>query len=151
MPAKRLQQYLDQQGVKYKLIIHSPAFTAQEVAEVAHVPGRLMAKTVIMTLDGTMAMIVVPAPKMIHPDSLGEALGAKEVTFLHESNFRDKFPDCDVGALPPFGNLYDMPVYIDTELAQQEEIVFSAGSYRELFTLPMQDYMRLVQPKEIVR
>jgi len=151
MPAKRVQQYLDQQGVKYKLLIHSPAFTAQEVAEVAHVPGRLMAKTVIMTLDGKMAMIVVPAPKMIHPDSLAESLSVKEATFLHESNFRDKFPDCEVGALPPFGNLYDMPVYIDTELAQQEEIVFSAGSYRELFTLPMQDYMRLVQPKEIVR
>jgi Ala-tRNA(Pro) deacylase len=149
MPAQRLQQYLDQQGVKYRVITHSPAFTAQDVAEVAHVPGRVMAKVVMMTLDGQMAMIVVPAPKKIHPDSLARSLSAKEVTFLHENNFREKFPDCDVGALPPFGNLYEMPVYIDTELAQQEEIVFSAGSYRELFSLPMKDYLRLVQPREI--
>nr|WP_281257617.1 YbaK/EbsC family protein [Zobellella endophytica] len=106
---------------------HSPAFTAQEVAEAAHVPGRVIAKVVIMTLDGQMAMIVVPAPKMLHSDSLARSLSAQEVTFLHEHDFREKFPDCEVGALPPFGNLYEMPVYIDTELARQEEIVFSAG------------------------
>ncbi|GHA13879.1 aminoacyl-tRNA deacylase [Oceanisphaera arctica] len=148
MPAQRLQQYLDQQGVKYRVITHSPAFTAQDVAEVAHVPGWVMAKVVIMTLDGQMTMIVVPAPKKIHTDTLAQALSAKEVTFLHENDFREKFPDCQVGALPPFGNLYEMPVYIDTELAHQEEIVFSAGSYRELFSLPMKDYLRLVQPKQ---
>lgn len=148
MPAQRLQQYLDQQGVKYRVITHSPAFTAQDVAEVAHVPGSVMAKVVIMTLDGQMTMIVVPAPKRIHTDSLAQALSAQEVAFLHENDFREKFPDCQVGALPPFGNLYEMPVYIDTELAHQQEIVFSAGSYRELFSLPVKDYLRLVQPKQ---
>ncbi|WP_116474776.1 aminoacyl-tRNA deacylase [Zobellella maritima] len=149
MPAKRLQQYLDQQGVKYRVISHSPAFTAQEVAEAAHIPGKVMAKVVIMTLDGQMTMVVLPAPKIIHPDRLARSLSAQEATFIHESNFREKFPDCEVGALPPFGNLYEMPVYIDSELAQQEEIVFSAGSYRELFSLTMKDYLRLVEPKEI--
>ncbi|MBM7456364.1 Ala-tRNA(Pro) deacylase [Oceanisphaera litoralis] len=142
MPAQRLQQYLDQQGVKYRVITHSPAFTAQDVAEVAHVPGRVMAKVVIMNLDDRMAMIVVPAPKTIHPDSLARSLSVKEVTFLHENDFREQFPDCQVGALPPFGNLYDMPVYIDTELARQAEIVFSAGSYRELFSLSMKPSFR---------
>ncbi|NHH99132.1 MULTISPECIES: aminoacyl-tRNA deacylase [Oceanimonas] len=149
MPAQRLQQYLDQQEVKYRVISHSPAFTAQEVAETAHIPGRMMAKVVIMTLDGRMAMVVVPAPKIIHPDSLARSLSVQEATLLHENHFREQFPDCEVGALPPFGNLYDMPVYLDTELARQEEIVFSAGSYRELFSLPMKDYLRLVQPQEI--
>ncbi|MBR9856740.1 MAG: YbaK/EbsC family protein [Gammaproteobacteria bacterium] len=148
MPAQRLQQYLDQQGVKYRVITHSPAFTAQDVAEVAHVPGSVMAKVVIMSLDGQMTMIVVPAPKKIHPDNLAQSLSAQEVTFLHENDFREKFPDCDVGALPPFGNLYEITVYIDSELAHQEEIVFSAGSYRELFSLTMKDYLRLVQPKQ---
>ncbi|MFP2769166.1 aminoacyl-tRNA deacylase [Oceanisphaera sp. KMM 10153] len=148
MPAQRLQQYLDQQGVKYRIITHSPAFTAQDVAEVAHVPGRVMAKVVMMSLDGQMTMIVVPAPKRVHPDSLAQALSAQEVAFLHENDFRETFPDCDVGALPPFGNLYEMPVYIDNEFAHQEEIVFSAGSYRELFSLSVKDYLRLVQPKQ---
>lgn len=147
MPAQRLKQYLDQQGVKYRVITHSPAFTAQDLAESAHIPGSVMAKVVIVTLDDLMTMIVVPAPKRIHPDSLAQALSAKEVTLLHENDFREQFPDCEVGALPPFGNLYHMPVYIDTELAHQEEIVFSAGSYRELFSLPTKDYLRLVQPK----
>ncbi|MGO5000532.1 aminoacyl-tRNA deacylase [Oceanisphaera sp. W20_SRM_FM3] len=148
MPAQRLQQYLDQQGVKYRVITHSPAFTAQDVAEVAHIPGSVMAKVVIVTLDGQMTMIVVPAPKMIHTDTLAQALSAQKVTLVHEHDFREKFSDCQVGALPPFGNLYDMPVYLDTELAHQKEIVFSAGSYRELFSLPMKDYLRLVQPKQ---
>ncbi|WP_298721484.1 aminoacyl-tRNA deacylase [uncultured Oceanisphaera sp.] len=148
MPAQRLQQYLDQEGVKYRVITHSPAFTAQDVAEAAHVPGRVMAKVVMMTLDGQMAMIVVPAPKRVHTDSLARSLSAQEVAFLHENDFREKFPDCEVGALPPFGNLYSIPVYIDTELARQAEIVFSAGSYRELFSLPMKDYLRLVKPKQ---
>ncbi|WP_107851231.1 aminoacyl-tRNA deacylase [Oceanimonas marisflavi] len=149
MPAQRLQQYLDQQGVKYRVISHSPAFTAQEVAEAAHIPGRIMAKVVIVTLDGRMAMVVVPAPRIIHPRNLARSLAVEQATLLHENDFREQFPDCEVGALPPFGNLYDMPVYIDSELARQEEIVFSAGSYRELFSLPMKDYLRLVRPREI--
>ncbi|WP_417616771.1 aminoacyl-tRNA deacylase [Oceanisphaera sp.] len=147
MPAQRLKQYLDQQGVKYRVITHSPAFTAQDVAESAHIPGSVMAKVVIVTLDDQMTMIVVPAPKRIHTDSLAQALSAKAATLLHENDFREQFPDCEVGALPPFGNLYHMPVYIDAELAHQQEIVFSAGSYRELFSLPTKDYLRLVQPK----
>src|SRR5690554_901882 len=105
MPAKRLQQYLDQQGVKYRVISHSPAFTAQEVAETAHIPGRMMAKVVSMTLDGQMAMVVVPAPKIIHPRNLARSLAVQQATLLHENDFREKFPDCEVGALPPFGNL----------------------------------------------
>ncbi|MDP5292885.1 YbaK/EbsC family protein [Oceanimonas sp. CHS3-5] len=149
MPAQRLQQYLDQQGVKYRVISHSPAFTAQEVAEAAHIPGRMMAKVVIMTLDGQMAMVAVPAPKIIHPRNLARSLSVQQATLLHENDFREQFPDCEAGALPPFGNLYEMPVYIDSELARQQEIVFSAGSYRELFSLPMKDYLRLVQPQEI--
>ncbi|MEN6407781.1 MAG: YbaK/EbsC family protein [Thermoguttaceae bacterium] len=128
-------------------INHSPAYTAQEIAAAAHVRGRELAKTVMVTLDGRLAMAVLPASRKISFDLLVEASGAQKVQLASEQAFRDMFPGCEVGAMPPFGNLFDMEVYVSTLLTADEEIVFNAGSHTELLRLPFKDFERLVHPK----
>ena len=147
MPVNKLKEYLDTQQVKYVVINHSPAFTAQEIAASAHVRGKELAKTVVVTLDGRMAMAVLPASRKISFDLLCQAAGADNVQLASEQAFRDMFPGCEVGAMPPFGNLYDMDVYASKSLAEDEEIVFNAGSHTELIRLAYKDFKRLVQPK----
>jgi Ala-tRNA(Pro) deacylase len=146
MPAAKLKQFLDEQGVKYVTIGHSPAFTAQEIAASAHISGREMAKTVMVTLDGTMAMAVLPASRAVDFEALKAAAGASEVKLASEADFRDLFAECEVGAMPPFGNLYDMAVYADESLAEDDEIAFNAGTHKELVKLAWSDYQRLVEP-----
>jgi Ala-tRNA(Pro) deacylase len=147
MPVKRLKEFLDSEKVKYVAIQHSPAYTAQEIAASAHVRGKDLAKTVIVTLDGRMAMAVVPASRKVGFDLLREAAGARSVQLASEQAFRDMFPGCEVGAMPPFGNLYSMEVYVSKLLAEDEEIAFNAGSHTELIRLAYQDFQRLVKPK----
>lgn len=147
MPVKRLKEFLDGERIKYVSIQHSPAYTAQEIAASAHVRGRELAKTVMVTLDGKMAMAVVPASRKVGFDSLREAAGAENVQLASEQAFRDMFPGCEVGAMPPFGNLYDLDVYVSKLLADGEEIAFNAGSHTELIRLAYQDFERLVKPK----
>ena len=147
MPAKQLKEYLDEQQVKYVVIQHSPAFTAQEIAASAHVRGKEMAKTVMVTLDGRMAMAVLPASRKVGFDQLRETSGADNVQLASEQAFRDIFPGCEVGAMPPFGNLFDLDVYVSKSLTDDEEIVFNAGSHTELIRLAYKDFERLVQPK----
>ena len=149
MPVKRLKEFLDSHGVKYVTISHSPAFTAQEIAASAHVPGKELAKTVMAEADGRMVMAVLPASHRVVLDFLQEATGAKGVRLASERQFRDRFPDCDIGAMPPFGNLYGMDVFVSESLAEDEEIVFNAGSHTELIRLPYRDFERLVQPKVV--
>jgi len=146
MPAKKLKEFLDGQGVKYVTIGHSPAFTAQEIAASAHIPGKEVAKTVIVTLDGTVAMAVLPASRAVDFKLLKAAAGAKKAELATEEEFRDLFPGCEVGAMPPFGNLYDMAVYVDESLAEDEEIAFNAGSHKELVKLAYGDFAKLVEP-----
>ena len=147
MPVKKLREFLDAEKVKYVAIRHSPAYTAQEIAASAHVRGKELAKTVMVTLDGKMAMAVVPASRKVGFDLLREAAGAGSVQLASEQAFRDMFPGCEVGAMPPFGNLYDMEVYVSKLLAEDEEIAFNAGSHTELIRLAYQDFERLVRPK----
>jgi Ala-tRNA(Pro) deacylase len=147
MPVKMLKEFLDSRKIKYVAINHSPAYTAQEIAALAHVRGKELAKTVMVTLDGKMAMAVVPASRKVGFDLLREAAGAENVQLASEQAFRDMFPGCEVGAMPPFGNLYGMSVYVSELLAEDEEIVFNAGSHTELIRLAYQDFERLVQPK----
>ena len=147
MPVRKLKEFLDAQQVKYVTINHSPAYTAQEVAASAHVRGKEMAKTVMVTLDGQMAMAVLPASQKISFDLLGEVSGAGNVQLASEQAFRDMFPGCEVGAMPPFGNLYGMHVYASKRLSEDEEIVFNAGSHTELIRLAYKDFDRLVKPK----
>ncbi len=149
MPVQKLKQFLDENKVKYVTIIHSPAFTAQQIAASAHVSGKDLAKTVMVKVDGRMAMAVLPATHQINFDRLTEAIGAKKVQLAGEEEFKQSFPQCEVGAMPPFGNLYDMEVYMDRRLADDEEIAFNAGSHTELIKLHGADYKRLVNPRVI--
>lgn len=146
MPLETLKHFLDQNGVKYVSVRHSPAYTAQELAALAHVPGKEWAKTVMVKLDGKMAMAAVPASGRVIFDRLREAAGAKAAELATEQEFRDLCPGCEVGAMPPFGNLFGMEVYVDTQLAEDEEIAFNAGSHTEMVKLPYRDFARLVKP-----
>lgn len=147
MPVKKLKEFLDQKGIKYVSLTHSPAYTAQEVAASAHITGREMAKTVIVELDGQLAMAVLPANRKVVLQDLRELTGSERVRFASEEEFRKAFPDCETGAMPPFGNLYGMEVFVAESLFENEEISFNAGSHTEIFRLAMRDFDRLVQPK----
>ncbi len=146
MPVQKLKEFLDREKVRYVVIYHSPAFTAQEIAASAHVPGQELAKTVMVKIDGRMSMAVLPASFRIDMDLLRDATGASEVQLASEREFKDMFPACDVGAMPPFGNLYDMDVYVSESLAEDEQIAFNAGSHTELIRMAYADFERLVQP-----
>jgi len=146
MPVKRLREYLDSHGVKYVAISHSPAYTAQEIARVAHVPGQEMAKTVMVKLDGELVMIAMPAPAKVRFDLLREASGAELVELARERDFAEFFPGCELGAMPPFGNLYEVPVIVDESLAHDEEICFNAGTHTELIRMSYADFDALVKP-----
>lgn len=147
MPVKKLKEFLDSHQVKYISLSHSPAFTSQEIAAAAHVSGKQLAKTVIVKMDGRFAMVVLPANGQVNFAKLKEASGVPTVDLASEPDFKDKFPECEVGAMPPFGNLYDMPVYVASELGKQDHILFNAGSHSELMQLSFQDFERLVKPK----
>lgn len=147
MPIRRLRQYLDDHRVKYVSIVHSPAFTAQEIAASAHIPGHEIAKTVMVKVDGVLAMAVLPAPMHVDLDRLRDVTGAKSVTLATESDFKEQFPGCELGAMPPFGNLYDMDVYVAESLTHDELIAFNAGTHTELIRMAYADLERLVQPK----
>ncbi len=150
MPVKKLQRFLDEQGVKYVTINHSPAYTAREVAASTLVPRALFAKTVMIKVDGTMAMAVLPASRRVDLDRLGAELGAGHVEIASEQEFADAFPGCEVGAMPPFGNLYDMDVYVAEKLTEDDDIAFNAGSHTQIIQMGYRDYENLVKPK-IVR
>lgn len=147
MPVKKLKEFLDSQGIKYVSMIHSTAYTAQEIASASHIPGKEMAKTVILKMDGKMAMAVLTASYKVDLDSLKKYTGAKKVELATEEEFKDLFPGCELGAMPPFGNLYDMEVYVTEKLADNEEIAFNAGSHSELIKVDYKDFERLVKPK----
>ncbi len=135
--------------IKYVTINHSPAFTAQEIAASAHISGKEVAKTIMVKLDGTLAMVVLPASDHINFDGLKHATGAAHAELASEQEFQDRFPECEVGAMPPFGNLYGMEVFVAARLAEDEEIAFNAGTHTELIRLAYRDFARLVQPKVV--
>lgn len=146
MQLSKLRSFLDSQNVKYLVISHSLAYTAQGVAALAHVSGKKLAKTVIVKIDGILAMAVVPASSHVDLDRIRALTGSQTVEIATEREFKDAFPDCETGAMPPFGNLYDMSVYADASLAESEEITFSAGTHRELVRMKWDDMVRLVNP-----
>ena len=146
MPAEKLKKFLDDNKVKYVSIKHSLAYTAQEIAASAHIHGRELAKTVIVKLDGKPAMAVLPASRRIDTDRLRRAALARSVELATERELEDLFPGCALGAMPPFGNLYDMKVYADAVLAKDEEIAFNAGSHTELIRMAYKSFEGLVNP-----
>lgn len=149
MPVQKLKKFLEDNGVKYVSVVHSPTYTAQEVAARVHIRGKQLAKTVIVKTDGKMAMAVLPASRQIDFDYMRKEIGVPKVELAKEEEFKDLFPGCEVGAMPPFGNLYGMEVFTDQSLNEDEEIAFSAGTHTELIKIPYAEYKRLVQPREI--
>jgi len=149
MPAQQLESFLDSNHVKYKTITHSPEYTAQEVAASAHIPGKELAKTVIVKVDGEFAMAVLPATTHLSLSRLRTAAGAGDAEIASEDEFEKLFPDCELGAMPPFGNLYDMPVFAAEQLTEDDQIAFNAGSHSELVQLAYSDFDKLVHPKVV--
>jgi len=146
MPFSKLERLLDANHVPYTKIRHTPAYTAQEIAAAAHIPGRELAKTVIVEIDGKLAMVVQSASSRVPLGRVRTVAGARDVRLVSEIEFRDRFPDCEPGAMPPFGNLYGMEVFVIEDLAEDDEIAFNAGTHRELIRLKYRDFASLVHP-----
>lgn len=147
MATRRTLEFLDGNKIKYALIRHSPAYTAQEVAASAHVPGRDLAKTVVVTIGGRLALAVVSANRLIDMNELRRAAGAQFVGLAEEADFVDRFEGCQLGAMPPFGNLFGMETYVDDALADEEMIAFNAGTHADVIVMRFEDFRRLVHPK----
>ena len=142
----RLKQYLTDQHVYFEVQEHRQVYTMQEVAAVLHEKGEHVAKVFIASADGKPAMLVLPAPAQVDLDKVRALLKAKEARRAREYEFAQLFADCDVGAMPPFGNLYHVPVILDRSLADEAYIVFQAGTHHTTIKLAMSDYQRLVNP-----
>jgi Ala-tRNA(Pro) deacylase len=149
MPLTKLRAFLDSHNIRYLIFSHSLAYTAQGIAALTHISGKELAKTVIVRIDGELAMAVVPASRHVDLSLLKRAVGANAVELASEQEFKDKFPDCEIGAMPPFGNLYGMAVYADDSLNSDKEITFNAGTHRELLRMDWIDLVRLVGPRII--
>lgn len=146
MPIQKLRKFLDENLVKYVVITHSRAYTSQGVAASAHISGNELAKTVMLKRDGELCMAVLPASRQVNLAAFGISTGAGDVCLATEREFSERFPDCEPGAMPPFGNLYGLPVYADTSLTRDRDIAFNAGSHLELIQLAYRDFERLVKP-----
>jgi Uncharacterized conserved protein len=142
----RLKQLLDSNRVHYQTIPHPVAYDAQRTAQAAHVSGHDFAKTVVVKADGQLCMAVLPASEQVHLEELRHALGAREVTLADEDELRAAFPDCDLGAMPPFGGMYGMEVFVNPRLREDEKIAFNAGSHDEVLRIRYQDFERLARP-----
>lgn len=147
MPLNKLREFLDTYHIRYLIFSHSLAYTAQGIAALTHISGKELAKTVIVKIDGDLAMAVVPASRHVDLRLLKQTTGARTVELASEQEFKDKFPDCEAGAMPPFGNLYGMAVYADETLTSIREITFNAGTHRDLLRMDWADLVRLVEPK----
>lgn len=146
MRASRVKEFLDTNHIYYSTIVHPTSYTAQGTAAYAHVPGNEMAKTVMVRVDTQLAMAVLPASAQMDLAAFKKLTRAKSICLAAESEFELRFPDCDLGAMPPFGNLYGVPVYVEERLAEDEEIAFNAGSHNELARMKYEDFERVVNP-----
>ena len=149
MPVQKLKDFLDENSVRYVCIKHSPAYTSQEIAESAHIRGKEMAKVVMVKIEDEMAMLVLPASERVSLELFSQSLGKGSVELATEDEFGTLFPDCELGAMPPFGNLYDMEVFVSPHLAEDVEIAFNAGSHTELIQMGYGDFERLVRPVKV--
>lgn len=144
--AERLAQYLRERGVDFEVQQHRTAYTSGEIAATEHIPGKMVAKTVMGFADGKMVMLVLPSSYIVDERKVASALEAAEFRLASEEDFASTFPDCEVGAMPPFGNLYGVPVYVDGNLADEKSIVFPVGTYTETMSIQYADFARLEQP-----
>jgi Ala-tRNA(Pro) deacylase len=146
---ERLEAYLREHQVPYLLQHHAQAFSAQKIAESEHIPGKMVAKTVIILADDQLIALVLPASYQADLNKVQAILGAREIRLAHESEFANVFTDCEVGTMPPFGNLYGILVYVDKNLTEEETMVFPVGTYTDTMSLKYSDFERVVQPKVI--
>ena len=147
MLSPRLHNLLDERHAPYETLVHDRTVTAHETAAAAHVARQQFAKTVMLKVDDKLAMLVMPAAYRADLTRLSRALGGPVVELAEESEFKDAFPDCEVGAMPPFGHLYGMPVYVDSRLTGQADIMFNAGSHTDAVRMPYEEFERLAQPE----
>jgi Ala-tRNA(Pro) deacylase len=146
--AEKVRRHLMEHGIAYEVTEHREAFTAQEMAAALHEPGARVAKVVMLMVDGRLVMAVLAAPDHVSLSKARAALGAKEARLATEDEFGAAFPDCDLGAAPPFGGLYEMPVYLDRGLLAAENLVFAAGSHRHSMRLTLAAYREAAHPTE---
>ena len=142
-----LKNYLDLKRIPYHHHAHPAAFTAGQLAATGHVPAEMVAKTVILKADGQFVMAVLPATTRINFSALGESLGSHYLRLATEYEFQELFPDSDIGAMPPFGNLYEVPVCAEQSLADHEEMLFSAGTHEDSIQMTYEDFAQTVRPK----
>jgi Ala-tRNA(Pro) deacylase len=147
MAIANLKEYLNNQGVKYQSIVHPPTVTTPHTAETTRISGKELAKTVILKLDGELVMAVLRANQKVNLEDLHDVTGSETVEVASEEEFGNLFPGCEVGAMPPFGNLYGMEVFVSQRLANNEAIAFNAGTHSEVIRMAFSDFMRLVEPK----
>jgi Ala-tRNA(Pro) deacylase len=143
---EQLERYLRERHIPYQIQHHPVAFTAQQIAACEHISGKKVAKSVVVFADNTMVVLVLPAAFRADLEKVEACLGAKQVRLAHEDEFQGAFPGCEVGAMPPFGNLYGLPVYIEQSLTTQETIVFPIGTHTETMSLTYADLEHLMHP-----
>jgi Ala-tRNA(Pro) deacylase len=149
MAHTKVQELLRHEEVPYKSIWHPIAYSAQKTAAFAHVSGKEFAKPVMMKVDGRLCMVVVPGSMQVDIDKLREATGARDVRLANESEFKHMFPDCEVGAMPPFGHLYGLQTFVAEKLTHDELIAFNAGTHNELIEITFRDFERLEHPRVV--
>lgn len=142
-----VQSYLDEMGVAYRLSHHPVAYTAQDLASVEHLPGRQVVKAVVVKADGRFVMCALPASYRIDLDALRQQLSAQDVTLADEQKLGELFPDCELGAEPPIGRLYDLPTIMDESLTADARVTFQAGTHRDAITMTLTEYRRVAQPE----
>ena len=147
MAIRRTIEFLDGNNLKYVLLKHSPAFSAQDVAASAHVPARTFAKTIVVRLDGHLALAVVPATRHVDLGLLRAASGATQVEIADVSDIASRFEGCQLGSMPPFGNLFGLPTYLEATLAKGAFIAFNAGSHTDEVVMRAKDYLQLAHPR----
>lgn len=144
--SERLRGFLESRGAEYTLTHHLKAFTAREVAAAEHLPAREVAKTVVVFGDHEYHMLIIPGSKLVDFQEVRSALGLHQVRLATEDELARLFPDSEVGAMPPFGPLYGLPVFLDASLATEDHIAFNAGSHREVVHMRTAEFRRLVNP-----
>ncbi len=147
MPIKRLKHYLDERYVKYVVLSHSTAYTAQEIAQSTHISGKEFVKTVMVKMDDKLTMVVLPAACRVDFGLLRRSTGIDRIELATEDDFARMFPDCEIGAMPPFGSLYSMEVVVAKSLQDHDEIAFNAGTHREIIKMRFSDFVDVVRPR----
>lgn len=146
---RRLKELFDREKISYEVYNHPLAYTAQEIAQRQHFSGDQMAKVVMLQVDGQLVMAVITGNQKIHLPTVCESLAARDARLATEDEFTSRFPECEIGAMPPFGNLFDLPVYVDPQVAEDESIYLNAGNHAQTVRIRYKDFVRVVEPRVV--